>query len=100
MAESQRRLLARELAEINAGLRAVWSAQAVHRSARIIRDLPFEPADLRRRCREIASAIMDVVPDQLPDAICQLESRAWLLVFADEPGDADGEQPTCSAARS
>jgi hypothetical protein len=100
MAESQRRLLARELAEINAGSRVVWSAQAVHRAARIIRDLPFGPADRPRRCREIASAIMDVVPDQLSAAVCQLESLAWLLVFADEPGDADGEQPTWSATRS
>lgn len=89
MGESQRRLLARELAEFKSGARDAWSAQSVHRAARIIRDLPSDPGFLRHRCREIESSIADVIRAQPgcyrpSEPILQLESRAWLLVFAND----------------
>lgn len=89
MAESQRRLLARELAEFNSGEREFWSAPAVHRAARIIRDLPSDPGFLRLRCRELENSIADVFlgpSDSYRPAepLRQLESRAWLLAFSNE----------------
>lgn len=80
MAESQQKLLARELAEINAGERELWSARALQRAERVTRNM----ADRWQRCRALALEVTGIAPARLADVsvpIRQLESRAWLLNF-------------------
>jgi hypothetical protein len=80
MSEAQRKLLTRELAEINAGERDLWSARALHRAARITSRMGHR----WQRCRALALEITGTEPERFGDIsepIRQLESRAWLLNF-------------------
>jgi hypothetical protein len=86
MAESARRHLQRELAELLSFGRSAWSPRAVIRAARMLRGIAGDRDARRDRLVEQ----LGIDPDgtciwHSSDEIRTLESRAWLLSVG-EPG--------------
>lgn len=85
MAESVRSLLQREFDELLAGARERWSARAVVRAARALRQAWDGDAE-EDRCRLLVLTL-GIDPDgeglwHSSEEIRALESRAWLLSIA------------------
>jgi hypothetical protein len=85
MAESKRRMLVREYAELLSGARERWSARAVAVAAHLLRvDGELRIDRQHRLAQEIHTPGMPISFAELTDsqAVDDLESRSWLVGLA------------------